>query len=148
MGSEGPVAQELYDAYLAFLITLLQTNSSHVSLTNKMCVCVCVYHLPSLKKRKHLKASLLRQIYQSMQRLRPVTPSHAHEGEGKSQDARTRRRGGKGQEKRWNFQKVSHVRVCERESKVGKLQFRIYIRTAWVRTANLVEAELFGCYHA
>jgi hypothetical protein len=43
MGSEGPVAQELYDAYLAFLITLLQTNSSHVSLTNKMCVCVCVF---------------------------------------------------------------------------------------------------------
>jgi len=51
MGSEGPVAQELYDAYLAFLITLLQTNSSHVSLTNKVCVCVCVLIIYQEKKK-------------------------------------------------------------------------------------------------
>ena len=111
MGSEGPVAQELYDAYLAFLITLLQTNSSHLTLTNKMCVCVCVHHFSiDKKKRKHLEASLLRQIYQSMQRLRPVTAVHAHEGEDKSQDARTRRRGGKGHEKRWNCHMFEFVR--------------------------------------
>lgn len=91
---------------------------SCVSYKQNVCVCVCL-SFTIIKKRKHLEASFLRQIYQSMQRLRPVTPSHAHEGEGKSQDARTRRRGGNGQEKRWNFQKVSHVPVCVRESKVG-----------------------------